>query len=1571
MSDRAPDPPEPTLIPPDSPPARAEIPLWRNEPRRAEQTRRQGLVVAFALIGLTVAGLVYLLTWVNPVSRPYLITVEAAPALAPISQLAGDRRASEQLAAFTRITGRLDSARNTAPLGSEVAQRLGELASQTVVLNLVARPWVNQKDGKIRLLIPEPGQSVQPGENPPGMPLETVVEAITGASTMGGATSLAARQAPAHLLLLLDLRPPWTGSGLPVITDDIGALVTLEAARLLARHPNLAILAAVEAGQRPGVSLALGRSAFSYYVDLGLRGAADASGDQRVTVDELADFVRDRVSRWSLACLGVAQTPRLYKMADAADFAVVAVGRTIPAVATLPKAPQEYPKWLVEAWRNRDARLLAGDDRLAPRPFSQIESAILQAERAWTNGSEEDQIRPALQDQLERLAIKVKEIRSIPHPRLRSLALERTFGATDDPVLIQAVRDLVAPRTPPPPAAKPAETAADDARTIAEFLAKQANQSDFALANAIVRVAASIPELTEGTVVWLDQVLAGRQPQPLYTETAALRRLARQPRRSDGWRADRARLRMNLTLQTEAVQSRLAAPDSLLAALNEADGLRHEAEALAELVGFGDPAEADRLLAEALAAAESCLVQVDQVDRARRLLDESARLVPLAIPLLSLDADLEQTWLRTSQLAEALIGEEIAGRLGPRSISLVDALNATLGPWRGPAIHAWVARLTDPGGKLEAGDRRTIEALLESPLPVADDRVGLWKRLIDMDRRLTGAILTRDQREGRVAVATGGSEPPTLTDEAILDGRAARHLTLLTDALTRLAGPIPQSEKDISPERMIHDDRAGRLVPGWARDRSLDNPATNPTRVRRIGEWESLRHWLYARYQFESFDPIRSDFFASASQDYADPAPQALQRLTLAVAESDLRVNLENPQARMTFTLGLGGNPAQGGPPAQVNVTTPDAGLLVVTPRSTRDPATQESTMIAIDGGWPVALAPAGGACSLVLSLPADGSNEAKPDVGPEIQGVLVRARWERRTYHFPVPVRVERTADRLQPILTASPDPTARGLPGVTLRPPQGKTSFYLQVKNPSDRNRTINVWLNDRRGEIAEAPAPLTIPAGGTAPIVFGAAVPDLEPGMLEIHPPLSIRVSDVDHPDEAVVLPVPVRLVRPTDLVQVVSARFDPAVGGPGGKSRLEVRLKAVGPIVGPPCNLELVLPMQRIPGLLAAGEGTFRGLLPKPGEELTLFAEDIRLDERSDVAGFVYLSVDGIDRALVFRARFARRGRATPLIVDGQPALRLRGEPVAPVAGPYPLTIEVDAPPEESRILLTLGQYATNGIADRFEEAQRVELDGSRARFRLNPRGPMGALVLDATVRDPKVQLDVGGIRGQRLVRAELLDETDNAVASDQFALVIDDRAAADVRFLTPPRFGVKNATVALKVVGRVPSSGVREVNLFAGRPTGDGKRPAGVTTYPARPLDAGRTTWEGTVTLADAKLGPLDLSVEFVAGNGLAQYATTSIGVVETIPVDPGVVQGVVKEGQLPQPKLEVLAFDEKNVEKGKATTDDLGRFVLKGLAPGKYQIVSGRPTPPRRGDKPVEILPGKIVEVEISISPYR
>ena len=199
------------------------------------------------------------------------------------------------------------------------------------------------------------------------------------------------------LLLLLDLRPPPPDPrSLP--SPPVDGMGAFDWDALVRGRDDLALLVSTAGDQVPIGSPAPGRSAFGYYVEQGLRGAADRSGDGRLMVGELAGYVEERVARWSGHSGGGLRSPRSY----GADFAVRGAPKVLPAPTPLPKEAPAYPTWLAEAWKRRDADLRAGAAREAPRPFGQVEAAILRAEGDWMGGADEGTARDVLRDRLAR-----------------------------------------------------------------------------------------------------------------------------------------------------------------------------------------------------------------------------------------------------------------------------------------------------------------------------------------------------------------------------------------------------------------------------------------------------------------------------------------------------------------------------------------------------------------------------------------------------------------------------------------------------------------------------------------------------------------------------------------------------------------------------------------------------------------------------------------------------------------------------------------------------------------------------------------------------------------------------------------------------------------------------------------------------------------------------------------------------------------------------------------------------------------------------------------------------------------
>jgi hypothetical protein len=1396
------------------------------------------------------------------------------------------------------------------------------------------------------------------------------------------------KRGPRHRLLVLDLHP---APGDPRLGDLGGDLAT--AVRDLVEH-QLAdpptVLTSCDAGQEPLWSETLGRSVFSYYLEEGLRGWADTAEpggapDGRVTVQELAAYVRARVDRWARRNRGVRQTPALHPL-DGGDFPVVVLGRSGPAPhLALPdiKDRPTYPAWLLDGWKLRDRWRAEGIDRDAPRIVAVLEATLLAAERDWRGGADPDRLRAALADAIRRLRDRLGPVRTFPHPRPVSIALAEALGQAPDGALNDAVKALLTKRGTPPPDQKPAETEAADAKWIAEFFAglKPTDDLDLSLGAAAFRVAADDPEPKRDTLVFLDRLLRTRQPRPLYVETLALQRLAALPERA--WRPPTVRLALDVVRLGERAASRPRSSWWVSSELNSTARVRHDGESLLLSPGFAPLDEAERQLRQARAGLVDLFGAEDAVEDVRRLADETLSVLPDYLPLVDREPGLRTAWSD----AVVAVGEAFRRlELPPPGTALesplrVDRLRdsaanlrASLDALRRPFAADQVAALTAAAVPVTTETYQKIDAILATPFPAADRRAALWGSLLSVDRRLNEQVLEADRAEGRTLREVPADSPADVERAQKLAAVGLERRKGWVLALLALVG-VEAKSTEVSttwadlPRRgraatdPVLADRLGRLAPPQLPSPWLDDPETNPTRRLRAAEFRSLRATLAVLYADEALDLGGSPFFEGAAEEYNETGrPLPTHWVEVRAPTEGLELDHTHPVVTV---------------PLQVRAQTRTAGNEPGESRTAVDVLTADADWLEVRRGspWPSDRSPFPAVASSPLAFPLILSSqepvvvplevrlraEAEKTATPVPLGVLVRVDGGR--YHRRVPITVVPASRRLRITLTADPGRPRAPLAELRLRPVRQPSAYSLFVENPSEADKPVVVQLLDGGAPVPGCEVSVTVKARSYEKVVFGQPSAKPEADAADFGGPLGVRVLDASDPQKVLAeRTFAVGVAPPTDFVRVAESRYEPPGPGNDGKARLSFGVRAVAPVVGPPVVVEMALAPGRVPGLLAPGEGTSRAELAKEGDEALLFAEGLRLDDRDDDTGFVDLNVDGAERALVFRTTFARQGEPTAPWLDGRPAVRLRAPRAVNSVAPLEVRVDLDNPPQSGRLEVTLGRY----VAGAFQADIRRELPATRESVRLNPRGPGGSLRFEAAVRDPVVPLDVRQIRGRRELRARVLNAEGVEVARDALAVVFDDRAPAGVKLVDVPRFALKGAPLVLRASGAAPGAGVRRVAFFAGRPA-DGKLPPNAAPVEARPLDLGRTLWTARLPVPDTLKGPLDVSVVFESGVGLAAFDTATVEVVDAIPPVPGRVAGKVVEGTRPQAGLDLVLVDAKGAEKGRAKTADDGTFEFAGLPAGAYRVVCVKPTPPTRGEADVTVAAGSTAEVTVEM----
>jgi hypothetical protein len=707
------------------------------------------LAAILALLGIIAAWLFF----IHPYHPPKFLSIaltEYPPHLYPVNAFA-QRDGEALVKRFENGTDAHDSQEKQ--LLQDALQGLRTVADKPVVVHLCGFARVH--DGTLYLL---PAKA-QPSDPTTWLAMEEVLRPLRDCKT-------------AHKLLILDISRSLDDPRRGTLPDDIaGAFQNLFSSR---DQGVLQVLAACSPGQTSLVSEELSQSVFGYYLDQGLRGYADGYGkhgqrDGRISVGELAAFVRARVERWALRNRRLHQTPIL--LGSAPDFDLVSLERGESKAKLEDEPLPPYPATIQKAWEVRDGWLADGGYESAPRAVSQLEANLLRLEQRWRGHDSPTNIDREIGFRLGDLNKEVADSRP-PRPiNFYSLFLKAARGQVKtSPDVAQALRDALADV---------------DATTKPDVLIKK--KTDFGMKLMKLKVKPSFEDIcwtafqvilgddapcTEQAQFTLVRDLLLAQPAPTeLVELAFLQRLAAFKPDEKGWPKDR--VQQLLQVAQEGEKAHACTPREwpwVRHALDQADAKRLEGD---KLFFAADSDEFGKVRArwdEALQMYKDANALLAAARKAQKARDEALRLLPAYLPCLvaqyrlNESRRLEKTWLEALDTALSLDAylaqapemkapspedmEEQQQSFNARAAKLNELLGMTeLGK---PLQEVKAERLMEAAGPedKEPAVQRSIAALLDidsilaTSWPTAAQRRRLWK-----DRRTLAEGLNKKVRD--------------------------------------------------------------------------------------------------------------------------------------------------------------------------------------------------------------------------------------------------------------------------------------------------------------------------------------------------------------------------------------------------------------------------------------------------------------------------------------------------------------------------------------------------------------------------------------------------------------------------------------------------------------------------------------------------------------------------------------------------------------------------------------------------------------------------------------------------------
>jgi len=1277
----------------------------------------------------------------------------------------------------------------------------------------------------------------------------------------------------------------------------------------------------------------------------------------------------------------------------------------------------EYPRWLAAGWLLREG-WKGNDFQAAPRVFRRLEASLLRAELEWRSGKSQQTIQFELDKATKELPRAMDQAREIRKPGIRSVGQARAFGQQPDPALRDSLKDCLERRRKPGLVANVEEKNKLIEAAEKAVLEKLKGKKELDLAWAIVEAAREERFDTE-TVRFLDSLVdkSDLRPHglpPQVVELRILKQLARRAAmaRPGEWDDVTAQRVWDSVILAEEVNNRPIAFAWVHSLLDAADAQRHVAETLLlpEAFGFSSRVQIDQFWQGVKKDFEIIERAQDNIEKAQATLDRARIVLPALIPYLERinQNEIELLWRKAVEDAHDLAlllekpGPQAWTGKRPEELDALDSqLNSLLRPFQPDALGTMIRRCG--ADRPEPGLAEEVEAILSTPFAPLQERAKLWGASVTLYRRLEQLAI----RDGSSA-DTGTPEDRWERVRSLAKRRAQR-----LSALLELVGvkPSPEFESEVNvllrpsnreassdlagmgqtwgglakvsrlfrlrladladqPEREAGDDHLAWIAPAFTLD--LDSNPIHQGRERNdMAAWT----WLADHYHHQSQDLRKladpDQFFDTAAVECPGSARSSnatsLELELVGASSSGLTLSTSKKEDQADIRVVLHAADVAAAQSVVLEIIKPADRRLRVA-----EPAPGE-----------LKLAP-GIASPATIKVKWVEDEEPQSILLPK--GFIVQARLpDQRRYHLLVPITI--VSERSQPRLALSTDPiqcTDVPVDPLVLRALPDRQKFYVFVKNPSQTERKVIVQIvaGDRIIARSGEKAIQVKPDSPAAVLTFGDPPPKLGEALPEAPPRLKLRLRDAETDlllDEQELQPA---IADPMESLEVLPPRFTPSQ--PSKPNRLEVTLHAFEKMTGPPCRVKLDIPSDRelFPAFLQPPtKSVLEGTLAA-GKRLTLYAEEIKLNENVGEEGRFHLSIDGLQRVLWYKVKFAAVGEPQIATADRTPRVRFKPEIKPEQLGKLHVDFTVDNVPPNTRLQFRLGHYEGADFAD---DRDPWEAEAKRRHLGFDHRGEAGALLFEVKVEDRTEEFDIRQIRGPRRLQAVLRGPRDRDVL-DTWSLdfVLDDLKPDNVELRLPDKVLKGKTNLIVRATASPPPSGIKEVVFIVGKEADFASAEAQGKIVKVVSKANDQSVWEATLALPKDLPSTLVVTACFTTGVGLKSFKSEAVNVVDPTPPPaeaeaskaeadkPGAIEGKVTENDVAQPALIVILIDPKAKDKENPVKDQKktardGTYKFSDLKPGLYRVHCEKDATGRSDTKDVTVESGKTMRQDLDL----
>ncbi|MFK7768207.1 MAG: carboxypeptidase-like regulatory domain-containing protein [Mariniblastus sp.] len=1591
-------------------------PVSEQPPIGTKQSGPSNRIVPAILLAALVGGLgavLGLISMVERVPEPYLVPIWVSQSANDSAGIHGPILNDYHAITSGRLFANVDPKATNNPTRSLILDQLESLKSrsqnESVVIYISAFAALDEKGDAF--LVPHDVDSANPANR-------LYLEKLLGILKQSKSN---------QKLLVLDVSWPFTIPEFEMFDDNVAG--EIEKNLIVNGDPNLLCINSCSPGQTAWTMLAPRRSAFGFFFEQGLQGGADGfsngTRDGRVSVLELAGYLSAQVDDYSSRVCPARQTPVLLGNGD--DFSLVAYSNNSVLEETAATSRDtEFPQWLAAAWQARDEVVASGAWKASPEFVREFENTILQFEMNWRRGGNSEEICSNLENELNLLArefnqaieilcqsnhtesdddgaghqadlhVMVPHLTAIaqasakkktdaikaasekgdtgsqptdteetayaktaskqastpsnPQPQSHSHVASKTDVAiaVGPEQMFGQLSELFADLTVKQQITPAANWPAAKAKLIEKFEGetKQIGNDDFV--DGIFLFAAKAPDLLPSQLMILTTLQSKRGLANV--KSAVMAELARHLTATEAqassqfWNMNQVQRTLSLIASSEDSFEDIQTWDWLGQLKSSADDERYVIESVFWHPGFVDSNEFDSRLQNATANFTTLLALAKRAEDSYRSIDFALwRLPQLArygdLYSESLSLPRSDRWKRAADFAD----------------NLQTTLNQN-------TTDSELVQLTEHL-KLANIDAIELDSQLQnllrrySPNEVSD--------LVHDSQNPDASLVCLVQLQENLATPFADSETRVRVHQASLKLANEHHLKAL-DANRETS----HSEFNrLSKEDLL---RANENSQSRTRKRQLVYKELNrilkrPNQTELSGwhrfkvsameaELKSARsYWSHLALKYEKLaegSPLATTYQGLAQRYRGLSNNSSRPSLSVEVVSTDNEISPLQRNSTHEVAFHRSSHQPQNGQP-KFSVASHAKRTLQAKSGSDNlqvNVLPTSSRAVAVDATLK--------ANQRRLELDIQLDNQAKQIDFANTKGFFIEFIEDGNRFLHRVDLPGLSKEKPVELFVGANSSSLAASDAPIRLRPSKERQSTALFVKNLTNIERELDVTVNAFAGKLKLKP-------NQTRRVVLAGKPPKPGEPLPPIPNGLAVEVRDAQ--SEAVLLKetIDVVVAAPREYVEIVSSRFTPFAGG---RNRLEVTLRASKQIVGPPCTVELILNPAKIPGLRDVEGGKLHSTLPRDGKPMTLYAENLRLEEMPSELGRFEVSVDGEPRTFVFDATFARQGTSTTPKLISSPAIEIEVGRFG-LAGPnFPIALKTINAPVGSRITLQLARQDSQSHPDR-----SLSLPSARqTQIGFSPDGS-GGLLFSAEIEDWLPKLDTSGLVGTRQINVQMTLD-DSVVSKNTQTVSLDNRPPSFVRFENVPQRVAVGTDQMVKVIAVSDTTGISSVDVFIGK-LENGKLPEKVELLACLPVDSqlqndrGSTENQSWASLLKIPKVAGDINITAVATNGagLKTFETQALEIVPADALDFGSIKGQVFESVRAQPGLEVLLRDLQGNVIAKTKTSVFGMFEFASVRSGNYVVESNKPSAGRAGGIRLKVVAGQTSGGDISL----